>query len=330
MSTLSGLYTQLYPPKPTLTETNLPDQADKVFIVTGGNNGVGFEVVKILYSKGARVYLAARSEAKAKEAIKNIKSTISSPSGEIKFLHIDLADLTTIKKAADEFGAQEEKLDVLWNNAGVAAMPVDQRTPQGCEMHMGTNCVGPFLFTKLLLPKLKAAAKTRPKDAVRIIWTSSVATDANSPKGGVSIAELSVPSSDPVRNYAASKAGNWLLATEFARKVSGDGIVSIAQNPGNLKTTIWSTAPTWTRIMMSPTLSPVKYGAYTEIWAGLSTEVTVTDGVNGRYVIPWGRFFVVKRKDILEALKPKEEGGEYSGRAGDFWTWCDEQTMKFT
>jgi hypothetical protein len=85
----------------------------------------------------------------------------------------------------------------------------------------------------------------------------------------------------------------------------------------------------WAQIMMAPTLSPMICGAYTEIWAGLSTEVTVADGVDGRYIIPWGRFFVMKRKDILEALKPKENGGEYARRAGEFWTWCDEQTKKF-
>jgi NAD(P)-dependent dehydrogenase (short-subunit alcohol dehydrogenase family) len=180
--------------------------------------------------------------------------------------------LTTIKKAAEEFGTQEEKLDVLWNNAGVASIPTDQRTPQGYEMHsqyftprsgcrmiheaflspnsrfcclifiiVGTNCIGPFLFTQLLLPKLKVAAKTAPKDhqdSVRIIWTSSIVTDTNSPKGGVDLADLVVPSKDHLRNYASSKAGNWLLAAEFARKLSSDGVVSIAQNPGNTKTTI--------------------------------------------------------------------------------------------
>lgn len=189
--------------------------------------------------------------------------------------------------------------------------------------------MGPFLFTKLLLPQLKAAAKTAAKDAVRIIWTSSGATDTHSPKGGVDMGELSAPSSDSVRNYAASKAGNWLLAAEFARKTSRDGIVSIAQNPGNLKTPIWNKAPKVAQVIMRPTMSPTIYGAYTEIWAGLSPEVTLSDGVDARYIIPWGRFFVMSRKDILEALKPKEQGGHYAGRAREFWTWCDEQTKKF-
>lgn len=135
MSVIFGLYTQLYPPKPTLTEANLPEQNGKVFIVTGGNSGIGFEIVRILYLKGAKVYMAARSEAKAKEAIKLIKSANPTKYGEIKFLHIDLSDLTTIKKAAEDFAAQEEKLDVLWNNAGVGSLPADQRTPQGHEIH---------------------------------------------------------------------------------------------------------------------------------------------------------------------------------------------------
>lgn len=133
----SGLWSQLFPPKPTFTEENLPDQTGKIVIVTGGNSGVGFELVKILYTKGAKVYMAARIEAKAREAIDSIVKTTAGKEGlgEIKYLHLDLADLATIKKSAVEFSAQEKKLDILWNNAGVAAMPAHLKTEQGYEMH---------------------------------------------------------------------------------------------------------------------------------------------------------------------------------------------------
>jgi len=322
------MYTQLYPPKPTLTEANLPNQSGKVFLVTGGNAGVGYELVKILYCKGAKVYMAARSEAKASEAIESIKAISTSTPGEVKFLLLDLADLSTIKASAETFSAQEEKLDVLWNNAGVSGIPSDQRSKQGNEMHMAINCLGPFLLTQLLLPKLELAARTAAKNTVRTIWTSSGAVDAIAPQGGVDMGELSNPSSDANRNYAASKAGNWLLASEFAKRVGGDGIVSLITNPGQLRTKIWKGATKFIQIMLSPTLHPPIYGAYTNIWAGLSKEITVKDG--GRYVIPWGRRFEsvgTPRKDILNALKTKEEGG--SGRAAEFWTWCEERTRKY-
>jgi NAD(P)-dependent dehydrogenase (short-subunit alcohol dehydrogenase family) len=162
------------------------------------------------------------------------------------------------------------------------------------------------------------------------VWTASLAVDSVAPKGGVDMAELSEPSSNQDRNYAASKAGNWFLATEFARRLESEGIVNVTLNPGNLKTTIWDTAPIVKRMLLRPTLSPVVFGAYTNLWAGLSKEVTVKDGVAGKYIIPWGRYFVMARDDILDALNTKEEGTtEYAGRAGEFWTWCNEQTRQY-
>lgn len=130
---------QLFPGKPTFTEDDIPDQSGKVFMVTGGNAGCGFELVKILYSKGATVYMASRSKTKAEEAIKSIKATTSTPTGNVILLVIDLSDLTTIKPAVELFAARESKLDVLWNNAGIGIVPAGSKTKQGYELTMGTN-----------------------------------------------------------------------------------------------------------------------------------------------------------------------------------------------
>ena len=91
--------TQMFPPSPAFTESSLSSLTGKVFIVTGGNSGVGLELVKILYAKGAKVYILCRSQEKAEGAINSIRQSVSSTStaGEIKFLHLDLADLATIK-----------------------------------------------------------------------------------------------------------------------------------------------------------------------------------------------------------------------------------------
>jgi NAD(P)-dependent dehydrogenase (short-subunit alcohol dehydrogenase family) len=317
----------MFPPAPTFTESHLPIQTGKTFIVTGGSDGVGFELVKILYTKGAKIYIASRSQIKAEAAIKTLTSITTSTPGELKFIHLDLADLASVKAAAESFGKLEEKLDVLWNNAavGVKALPDGTKTKQGHENHVGTNCLGSFLFTQLLLPKLRQAAKTAPVNSVRIIWASSAMVDGMAPQGGVNITALDSPSSDQNTTYTISKAGNWLLASEFARRVEKDGVVSITQNPGNLKTNIIAGLPTLFQIAVRPLLYPARKGAYTNLWAGLSQEVTVKDG--GRYVIPWGRWHACPRKDILDGLKSKEDGG--TGVAGEFWTWCEERTKEF-
>ncbi|KAJ8124850.1 hypothetical protein O1611_g8790 [Lasiodiplodia mahajangana] len=116
---MSSTLKNLCPGEPLLTEDNLGTQAGKVFIVTGANTGLGKELTKILYSKHAKVYVAARSEAKAKAAIEDVRALYPASKGDLAYLHLDLNDLTTIKKSADDFLAQEQRLDVLWNNAGV-------------------------------------------------------------------------------------------------------------------------------------------------------------------------------------------------------------------
>lgn len=105
--------------------------AFQVCIVTGGNAGVGYQVCEILYTRNATVYLAGRSEEKCKAAIsKIIGSSPQTPNGVLKFLKLDLADLSTIKASANEFLGQETRLDWLCNNAGVMLAPAGSRGAQ--------------------------------------------------------------------------------------------------------------------------------------------------------------------------------------------------------
>jgi len=105
---------------------------------------------------------------------------------------------------------------------------------------MATNCLGPFLFTKLLLPILLKTAKSESstKGSVRVVFTTSSIVDMDGPAGGLSLEELARGhySKDKARNYSASKAGNWLLGSEFDKRVRKDGVVVVSQNPGNLTT----------------------------------------------------------------------------------------------
>lgn len=326
---MGGLITQLFPPAPTFTEKELPSQTGKVFIVTGGNSGVGFELVKLLYAANGTIYIAARTPSKITSAIESLKTLYPSSTGTLKPLHLDLTDLSTVAPCVSSFLEQESRLDVLFNNAGISGAPVGTTTAQGHEAIMGTNCLGPYLLTKLLLPILTKTAKSEgtPQGSVRIVFTSSGVIDTAGPPGGVSIAELKPGSysKDASRNYSASKAGNWFLASEFDKLVRKDGIVCVCQSPGTLKTTGWNNVPWIMRTMMAPLMREPKLGAYTVLWSGLSPEVKVEDG--GRLAIPWGRWHPSPNKDILGSLKTKEEGG--SGIAGEFWGWCEEETKGF-
>ncbi|KAI9712654.1 MAG: hypothetical protein M1820_001275 [Bogoriella megaspora] len=323
---MPGQITQLFPPKPTLTEKNVGSLAGKVYIVTGGNAGVGLELVRILYTQGSTVYIIGRSLARVAAAVVDIESTPTTNPGQVKSLIIDLGDLTTVARGVSEFLAHESRLDVLFNNAGVAQVPAGSVTAQGEEAQMGTNCLGHFLLTKLLCPILVQTAKSLPRGSVRAVFTTSGIIDLQGPPGGLSIAELAPGShsKDRARNYSASKAGNWLLAAELDKRLCTDGIVSVVQSPGTLKTKSWNAVPIL-KFLATPLFHEPKMGAYTELWAGLSPEVTCEDG--GRVIIPWGRWHPSPRADILASLRTKEEGG--TGLGLEFWEWCEEHTKEY-
>lgn len=283
---------------------------------------MGFELSKILYAAGAKVYVSGRSKEKGMNAIEMIKNECRGDThhGQLEFLQLELHDLSTIKASAKAFQDKEAKLDVLWNNAGIGACPGGIKSEQGYDIHVGTNVLAPFLFTKCLLPQLKAA-----KDS-RVIWTSSMLVDASAAKDGLRLKYLRNPPTDANMNYINTKVANWYLASEFGRRFSSDGIVSVTQNPGNLKTGAWRHQSWLMTAVVSPFLYDAKHGAFTELWAGISPEITVKD--NGRYAIPWGRWHDNPRSDILQSLQSRDEGG--AGHADDVWEWCEEQTQKFT
>ncbi|KAI1346209.1 hypothetical protein F5Y01DRAFT_320012 [Xylaria sp. FL0043] len=323
MDTLS----QLFPPKPNFTEKNLPELNGKVYLVTGANTGVGKELAQMLYSKHAKVYIAARSEAKAAAAIEDIKKAEPTSEGELVFLKLDLADLTTIKASVEEFLQKEKQLHVLFNNAGVMKPdPANAKTAQGYELQLGVNNVGTFMFTKLLTPILVATAKTEAPGVVRVVWVGSSAGDIGAPKEIVPLDNLDYHKDlSWLQKYAISKAGNYLHGSEFARRHKADGVVSVTLNPGNLDSELWRNQP-WllAKFLKWFILHPSINGAYTELFAGLSPEVTMEK--TGAWIAPFGRFMRI-RKDVKNAAKPKAEGG--TGLAEEFWAWTEEQIRPF-
>ncbi|KAJ4267062.1 hypothetical protein NW762_003160 [Fusarium torreyae] len=330
---LKNIHSQYFPPKPTFTEEHVSSQNGRVFIVTGGNAGIGYELVKLLYGTGATIYMTSRSKDRAEKAIEELTTVTPPPAnpGIIKFLHLDLGDLENVKFAAETFAQQEDRLDILWNNAGTGALGVEvgAKTKQGLEAMVGMHCVAALLFTQLLIPQLRTAVALSPKGSVRVVWTASHLGETASPTNGIEFEKLDEGTSDRTRNYAVSKIGNWMLGHEMATRYGDEGIVSITQNPGNLRAGSYNGAPAVAMFFLNLLLlHDAKYGAYTELFSGFSSDISLEN--NGSYIIPWGRIrsgMDYTRGDIVQAMVPESQGG--LGYPGKFWNWCEKQWQPF-
>ncbi|KAF2706697.1 NAD(P)-binding protein [Pleomassaria siparia CBS 279.74] len=328
LSLIAACWTQtFFIPKPKFTENDLVDQIGKVHIITGGYTGIGLEVAKLLYPKGATLYLAGRSPDKGATAIAALQKQFPDAKGRLEFLFLDLADLPTIKKSAQEFLAKETRLDVLLNNAGIMMPPTGTMSPQGFEAQTATNVYGPFLFTQLLLPLLKTTAKTAETGTVRVSWAASIAVEVASPKGGVLFsADGSELSREVTRQeaYGQSKSANVMLGVESARRWGGDGIISNSFNPGTLHSELGRTTNLAEKLLVFFIAHHVSLGGYTELFACFSPEIT--PALNGAYVVPWGQIGTYN-KALQDAIKPTEEGGK--GSAKKLWEICEKVTAPY-
>ncbi|KAJ5280125.1 NAD(P)-binding protein [Penicillium angulare] len=319
-------FSQIFPSSPNFTSDNIPSQTGKVILITGAASGIGLELAKILYRKGAKIYIASRSEEKARTAIQNIQRDVPQRDGELVFLQLDLDDLTTIKATVETFREKESKLDILFNNAGVSQPPVGSVSKQGIELQLATNCLGPFLLTHLLRPLLENTAKAAEPGSVRVVWTSSQVVEFSAPREGMIMSQLTNPPQDPVVNYTNSKLGNHFLAAEMARQDGDKGIISVAHNPGAANTNLLRNAP-WMKFFSRPLLHSPVLAAHTLLFAGFSPEISIENHVDA-YVIPWGRIHPGVANNIQKAIGRSENGG--SGKAKEFWEFCDERTKDYT
>lgn len=323
-------YTEILPPTPTFTEKSLTDLSGKVYIVTGGASGVGFQLCKILYAKNATVYLAGRSKENADAAIAEITKEAST--GTIKFLHIDLSDLSTVKPAAEEFLRQEDRLDVVWHNAGVMLPPEGTKDKHGHEIQLGTNVIAPWLLQSFLTPVLvrTAALPDTPKNSVRTVWVASLANNSSPYPGGINWDDINferpltgiktkiVPMEGRILMYGQSKAANIILAAEMAKRLQGTGVLALSLNPGNLRSKLDRTSPWLVQQLLHKVVAyDAYYGGLTELFAGLSPEVT--EEHNGAYIIPWGRLGE-PRADIKRGL---EENGK------KLWEFCEGECKEY-
>ncbi|KZT52548.1 NAD(P)-binding protein [Calocera cornea HHB12733] len=305
---------EMFPPKAKWTPDQIPDQTGKVAIVTGGNTGIGFSTCRHLLEHNARVYLGARSAAKGNEAVQHLKDITKKDT--IYFLELDLADLPSIKRAADEFKSKEQRLDMLFNSGGVMVPPKSELTKQGYDLQFGTNTLGHGVFTLLLLPALLETAKQTGD--VRVINTSSNG-HGFAPKEGINWEAIK---DGPVRDkvfsewqfYGISKWGNVVFSNELARRYGDQGITSTSLNPGGIRTDLQRHLKGVSAWLIDKMLFPVEpYGALNQLYAG-----TVPDGksLNGKYLIPWAR---------VGAARPDTDDPE---AAKKLWEFCEQETAK--
>ena len=213
-------------------EKDIPDLSGKVILVTGGNTGLGKEtVLQLAKHNPSQIFLAARNPSKAEAAIADVKKVV--PTANITFLPLDLTSLKSVDSAAKSFQSQSKRLDLLYNNAGIMAVPA-ATTQEGYEIQFGTNHIGHALLTKLLLPTMLKTAE-EPNADVRIINLSSMGHQM-APTKGIDFDNLSLSNSSPWTRYGQSKLANILFAKELAKRYPT--ITSISVHPGIIKTDV--------------------------------------------------------------------------------------------
>ncbi|ORX93900.1 hypothetical protein BCR34DRAFT_550569 [Clohesyomyces aquaticus] len=315
-------FSQMFPPEPQFTESNLPDLSGRVFIVTGAASGVGLELAKILYSKNGTIYVAARSSDRAKVGVDTVQSAVRGSRGSVNPMILDLANLATIRSAVHDFQFKESRLDVLFLNGAVMTPPAGSKSVDGYDLELATNCLGGFLLARLLHPTLKATASA-PQTAhngVRVVWVCSL-FNINTPKGGMRFDSAGNPAQlKAMENYMQTKVGGYFLACELAEDQATDGIIHVSLHPGLMKTELQRHIPAPLRFAMGKVFKGPKYGAYTELYAGLSPDVKT-----GAFYVPWGR--PGSPPSHLEASL-KGQGSEKS-ISTRFYEWCERETSRF-
>ena len=213
------------------TPQQMPSQQERLAIVTGANSGIGYQTARYLARAGATVILACRSAAKGEAARARIVAENAAAKIEVRAL--DVADLDSVRRFAAEFLSEGKPLDLLINNAGVMAIPERRTTPQGFEMQFGTNHLGHFALTGLLLPALLRQPKSR------VVTVASIAH-----KGGkLNFDDLNGERGyDPRGAYQQSKLANLVFGLEFDRRLRAHSAntTSVIAHPGVAVTNIIS------------------------------------------------------------------------------------------
>ncbi len=260
------------------TAADVPDQSGRVAVVTGANSGIGYEAAAVLARKGARVVLAVRNQAKGEEAVRRIEA--DHPGADVALVELDLSSLARVRGAADTLRASYPRIDLLINNAGVM-YPPKQTTSDGFELQFGTNHLGHFALTGLLLDNLLVV------DGSRVVVVASIAHNI---QGGIHFDDLQWERSyNRVAAYGQSKLANVMFTYELQRRLAAKGAptIAVAAHPGISNTELMrhipgTGLPGFTKLAGLVTNSPA-VGAL-----GTLRAATAPDVQGGQYYGPSG------------------------------------------
>lgn len=273
---------------PALTRwiaADIAPQREKLALITGANSGIGFHAALELARAGCSVILACRDTAKAEAAQARILASV--PAASVEVLRLDLASLDSVHAAADAFLAARRPLNILINNAGVMALPRRQLTRDGFEMQFGTNHLGHFALTGLLLPALLAG---NGRGESRVVTVSSIAHRGAT----MDFTNLQWERNyQPWPAYRRSKLANLLFAFELGRRLQIENapVISVAVHPGVSSTNLFAAGPGQASGLMAKIIplfirvvaQSEKRGALPTLFAATASEVQ-----EGHYYGPSG------------------------------------------
>ncbi|OBG90970.1 short-chain dehydrogenase [Mycobacterium sp. E136] len=292
------------------TAADIPDQSGRTAIVTGANSGLGYDTAAALAAKGAQVVLAVRNLDKGNEAVDRIRN--STPNAAVSLTELDLSSLDSVRRAADELRAAHPRIDLLINNAGVMYVPNRETTKDGFEMQFGTNHLGHFALTGLLLENLLTVGGSR------VVTVSSV--------GHRILARIRFE--DPhfetgynrVRAYGQSKLANLLFTYELQRRLAakGSSTIAAAAHPGLSDTELMRYVPAFIPdIVWKVVAQPAEKGALPTLRAATDPGVQ-----GGQYYGPDGIGEVTGNPKLV-ASSAQSHDQEIQHR---LWTMSEELT----
>jgi NAD(P)-dependent dehydrogenase (short-subunit alcohol dehydrogenase family) len=293
---------------------DIPSQVGTVAVVTGANSGIGWNTALELAQAGGEVVMTARTAAKGQDAVERVRREV--PQAKVRYEQLDLASLRSVREFAKRVSSGG-KLDLLVNNAGVMRIPVRQETEDGFEMQMGTNFMGPFALTLLLMPALLKS------DAPRVTTVSSGAADMGLKR--IRFEDMQWKQGyKPWNAYCQSKLADLMLMTELGRRseAAGKRVLSNAAHPGFARTNLQTSG-------VGRELNPVEsflmpFMSHDAAHGALPTLQAATDknAAQGSYYAPED-FFHLKGDPVLIGLpKPARDGGA----ARRLWDAAEEMT----
>lgn len=243
---------------------------DQTIVITGPNTGIGRANAIALAERGVgRLILAARSRERTEPVIAEIKA--KNPEGKVDFVELDLGDLASVKRAAEEVLARDVTLDVLVNNAGLAGL--QGQTRDGFELAFGTNHVGHYLWTEKLLPLVQRA----PQGRIVIVASHGHYRVKNGIDWEAVRRTSATLSAFP--EYCVSKLANVLHASELARRLEGTRVTTYALHPGGVASDIWQRRLGRFAILLRPFLITNEKGALTQLRCETAPELARETGL---------------------------------------------------